>query len=120
MNLVADENVDLAIVSALRSDGYEVWYVADRTSGVTDEEVIAASVEKRALLLTCDKDFGDLIFRQKQETSGVLLLRLGGLTPEHKARIVISALREHGEDLAGRFSVLTKRTLRIRGVVDPG
>jgi predicted DNA-binding protein len=65
--------------------------------------------------LTADKDFGELVFRQKLLTKGVILTRLSGLTPESKARILIEVIEEHAEDLSAEtFAVVTPGAVRIR------
>src|SRR5207247_1519532 len=52
---------------------------------------------------TADKDFGELVFRQRQASTGVLLVRLWGLTPATKASVVSDAIQEHGRELPGRL-----------------
>ena len=79
MNLVADEGVDRAVVERLRPDGHEVIYVAELSPSVSDEEVLRQANARNAVLLTTDKDFGDLVFRQGLAHYGVVLLRLAGL-----------------------------------------
>jgi predicted nuclease of predicted toxin-antitoxin system len=84
--LVADEGVDKAIVDALRSEGLDITYFAESGPGSTDDEVLAAAASSRSPVLTCDKDFGELVFRQKRPSSGVILIRLGGMTLNSKAK----------------------------------
>ena len=85
MKIVADESVDKQIVDRLRADGHEVLFVAELDPGIDDETVLLRSRQSSALLLTADKDFGELVFRQRLLHSGVLLIRLAGLTPDRKA-----------------------------------
>lgn len=66
------------------------------------------------VLLTADKDFGELVFRQGRLTSGILLVRLAGLTPARKAEVVASAVNQHRPELPGAFAVLTPGSFRIR------
>lgn len=68
------------------------------------------------LLVTSDKDFGDLIFNRKLPTSGVLLLRLDDVEDESRDLLVVCTLRVHGDSLPGKFSVLTEETIRIRAI----
>lgn len=114
MKLLADEGVDAPIVGRLRGEGHGVFYVAEMRPGIKDPEVLALAREEGALLLTTDKDFGELIFRQGLLSTGVLLLRLEGLPPLEKANRVAWALREHGVEMVGAFSVLNGKRLRIR------
>jgi len=64
--------------------------------------------------MTADKDFGEIVFRQKRANFGVLLIRLEGLTPETKAKVTGDALEEHESELSRAFSVLSPSTIRIR------
>ena len=114
MKIVADESVDKQIVDKLRTQGHDVLYVAELAPGIDDEAVLLRGRESNALLLTADKDFGDLVFRQRLLHSGVLLIRLAGLTPDEKASTVAAVFELHGEAMRERFAVLSKRSLRLR------
>ena len=114
MKLVADEGVDKPIVDHLRSLGYQIIYVLESAPGLADDDVLSMANEEKAILLTMDTDFGELIFRLKESTHGVLLLRLAGLTAEQKQQITASALETHEHEIAGNFSVVTKNSIRIR------
>jgi predicted nuclease of predicted toxin-antitoxin system len=114
VNLVADEGVDGPVVQRLRNDGHDVIYVAELSPGVTDDDVLRHANDRDALLVTADKDFGELVFRQRLVHSGVLLLRLAGLTNATKAGIVAEIFRERGAELRGTFSVISPGQIRIR------
>ena len=114
MKLLADESVDYPIVGRLRNDGHEVSYVAEVDPGITDDVVLGLSGETSTLLITADKDFGELVFRQGRTYRGVALLRLAGLSNERKAEIVSAAIRDHGLEMEGTFSVIEPTSLRIR------
>ena len=114
MNLVADEGVDRAVVERLRHDGHEVVYVAELSPSVTDEEVLRQANARRAILLTADKDFGELVFRQGLVHSGVVLIRLAGLANATKAEIVAEVCRDRTAELVGAFSVVSPGQVRIR------
>ncbi|WP_338825172.1 hypothetical protein MHOCP_07180 [Moorella humiferrea] len=90
MNFVADESVDRDIVIAMRACGHRVAYVAEMIPGITDEAVLDLANELQAVLITSDKDFGEIVFRQRRVTAGVVLVRLMALPQETKARLVAS------------------------------
>ncbi len=75
MNLLADENIKQAIVDRLRLDGHAVWYVVEMEPGVSDDVVLDLANREGALLLTGDKDFGELVFRLGRVAFGVILVR---------------------------------------------
>lgn len=114
MNLVADEGVDWPIVERLRADGHDVLYVAELLPGVPDDEVLDQANARDAVLLTADKDFGELIFRQRRLHGGVILLRLAGLTNVTKAMLVAEVCRERATERVGAFSVVAPDQVRIR------
>ncbi|MCX7839148.1 MAG: DUF5615 family PIN-like protein, partial [Anaerolineae bacterium] len=72
MNFLADESVDRQIVERLRQDGHRVWYVAEMKPGISDDSVLALANQEPAILLTADKDFGEMVFRQRLYTHGVI------------------------------------------------
>lgn len=114
MNLLADEGVDRPIVEQLRQDGHSVLYIAEMSPGIADDVILAQANDMNALLLTLDKDFGELVFRQGLVYAGVVLIRLAGLQPTTKARIVTTVLQEHETEMLNAFSVITPGAVRIR------
>jgi predicted nuclease of predicted toxin-antitoxin system len=114
MNWVADESVERPIVERLRREGHAVWYVAEMDPSITDNEVLRHANEQNAMLITADKDFGELVFQKGLSSNGVLLLRLAGLSNETKAQIVSRIVNQHGAELRLNFSVAAAGVLRIR------
>jgi len=93
VNLFADESVDRPVVERLRQDSHDVVYVAELTPSITDDEVLRDANSRSAVLVTADKDFGELVFRQGAIHSGVVLLRLAGLANATKGEIVAEVCR---------------------------
>lgn len=114
MKLIADEGVDFPIVAALRAASFEVTYFAELAPGTEDSAILAHAQSAQSLLLSCDKDFGELVFRNRLVTAGVVLIRLQGLSAQLKARLVTEAIKSHGTEMLGAFSVVSPGQLRIR------
>ena len=114
MNFLVDESVDRQVVERLRQDGHAIVYVAEMDPGIDDDDVLQAATEHGGLLMTADKDFGELVFRLGRFARGVVLLRLAGLTPKAKATIVSTAVTEHSGQLSASFTVLSPGMVRIR------
>jgi len=113
MKLLAYESVDRPIVEYLRQEGHDVEFIAEIAPGIADPEVLARAWQAGVILLTADKDFGELVYRQRLPHAGVLLLRFAGLSEEEKCQQVADVLQNH-QDLGGAFSVLNNDVLRIR------
>lgn len=114
MRFVCDEGVDRAIVRRLRAEQHDVIYIAELSPSVDDEEVLRQANAHGAVLVTLDKDFGELVFRLGKLTTGILLVRAPELATEERAALVAGVAREHGPELPGAFSVVTPTKLRIR------
>ena len=114
MKFLMDESVDRQIVDRLRRDNHTVWYVAEMAPGISDDVVLDLANQEAALLLTADKDFGELVYRQRRIAPGVVLIRLAGLSPKNKAEVVASAVNKHSTELLRAFAVITPGRIRIR------
>lgn len=114
MKFLADENMDVAIVERLRQEKHEVWYVAEMEPGISDDEVLALANREDAILITADKDFGELVFRLRYLSTGIILIRLTGLSIAAKSDIIAVTIQEHGSELSAAFTVLAPTSVRIR------
>ena len=114
MGWIADESVDFRIIEKLRESGYRVEAIVESVAGVDDDQVLKIANEKGWILLTEDKDFGELTYRLKKPNRGILLLRLSGVKIDDKIRMVVETIENHGDDIADAFAVLSKNKLRIK------
>lgn len=118
MKLVADESVEGPTVHALRAAGHEILFIAESSPGIEDGAVLEIARQQNALLLTADKDFGELVFRNGERHSGVLLIRSVEGSLEENAANTLAAISQYGTELVNRFSVLAKGVLRIRRLAE--
>ena len=114
MNFLADEGVDRQVVHSLRQDGHNVRYIVETDPGITDDAVFDLATLDNLILLTADKDFGELAYRQNRQGPGIILLRPEQTSSATKAAIVTSSVRQHAAELPGAFVVITPGMLRIR------
>jgi predicted nuclease of predicted toxin-antitoxin system len=114
MRLVVDEGVHSFIVDRLREDGHDVLYIAQAMPGLPDDGVVSVAREQKAIVISDDKDFGELVVRRRLQVYGVVLLRLAGLDGHARARLVADIIRRRGDALAGGITVITTRGIRFR------
>jgi len=119
MIFLADESVDRVVVHALRAAGFDTSYVADGLPGIADAAVLHAANAENRILVTADKGFGELVFRQARRSPGVLLLRLAGLSPARKGALVVAYVRAHSDELPYAFAVVSPGGIRIRPSLIP-
>lgn len=87
MKFLADEGVEAQIVARLRLDGHDIEYVAELAPGITDDQVLARANDAVRVLITVDKDFGELVFRLRSL---------------------------NGQQMPGAFTVVSPGAIRIR------
>lgn len=113
MRLLADENFPGMAVDALRSRGHDVTWIRTDAPGTRDPGVLARAEAEGRLLITFDKDFGELAFRARLAASaGIVLFRLPPSSPSEVASVAIRAL-EGRDDWAGHFSVVEESRIRM-------
>lgn len=111
---LADESVDFRIVTWLRDAGYAVEAVVELSPGIVDDEVLTLALHHEAILITEDKDFGELVHRLRRVHAGIVLLRLIGVEYDEKIRILSRVFGDLHAQLAGHFVVITSDRIRFR------
>jgi len=117
VRLVADESCDFSVVAAVRAAGHDVVSIMEAMPGVDDERVIAVATGDKRLLLTEDKDFGQLVFAAAKENSGVILIRYPTSARATLSAAVIKLLADRGDALYSRFAVLEPGRVRVTQLV---
>lgn len=113
MKLLANENVASAVITALRADGRDVVWIQEVGRGSTDEAVLALAFAEDRVLLTFDKDFGELAFRLGRPAApGVILLRPRLRSPDYLVRFAQAVLAQ-SHIWEGHFTVAEEGRLRI-------
>lgn len=116
MKFLADEGVDRSIVNCLRMLNFDVYYVIDEIRSLDDETLLQIAQKDERILITRDKDFGELVFRLNRAHCGVVLLRLEGFTTEERAAVVCTLIEKYQDQLLNAFTVIQKESIRIRKV----
>jgi len=113
VEFLADESCDFAAVRALRARGYDVAAVAEWIGGASDNRVMEAALASGRILLTEDKDFGQLVYANGQASRGVILIRFPSQTRSHLGEQVATAVDQLGSRLLGAFTVIQPGRVRL-------
>jgi predicted nuclease of predicted toxin-antitoxin system len=113
MRFLADESCDFAAVHALRAAGHDVAAVSDVARGADDSAVIELARSEGRILLTEDKDFGQLVFAAARQNSGVVLLRWPVSARSSLGAALVEFAASHGESLTGAFCVVEPGRARV-------
>jgi predicted nuclease of predicted toxin-antitoxin system len=73
--IIADENVERYWIEWLRALGFEVFSIQENNPGISDKEVIEIAAALQGILLTEDKDFGELVFAYGYKHIAIIFLR---------------------------------------------
>lgn len=111
---LVDECVAAPLVASLRSLGHDVLYVAEVAAGLSDADVIALAAREKRILLTEDKDFGELIFRRERTVPGLVLMRIASEDTGLKIVRLATAVERYGEELLDRYLVIEEGRFRSR------
>jgi predicted nuclease of predicted toxin-antitoxin system len=118
VKLLADENFPLSAVEALREAGHDVLWARAEMAGEADDVILRRAGNEDRLVVTLDKDFGELAFRHGlPATCGIILVRLHTQVPEHIQSRVLETLAEH-PTWAGHLVIVEEHRVRVRPLPD--
>jgi predicted nuclease of predicted toxin-antitoxin system len=116
MRLCANENIPEDCVLRLRGSGHDVVWIREAAPGSSDREVLIRALEEDRLLITFDKDFGELVFHRGAKASrGVILFRISQPSSAAVGERVTAVLASR-DDWSGHFSVVDDFTIRMRRI----
>jgi predicted nuclease of predicted toxin-antitoxin system len=119
MQFLANENFPLDAVEEVRKIGHDVVWIRTDAPGSKDRDILKRAVSEQRVLLTFDKDFGDLAFQfGLSATCGIVLFRLPASSSSALASLVVTALQSR-TDWAGQFSVVEPGRIRMRPLPTP-
>lgn len=113
LKFLIDIGVGKQVEKWLRDQGYDTKTVRDIDPKAEDEMILKTAASETRMVVTMDKDFGELVFRSGRSHAGVLILRLEDAQGSEKVDVVKTILDEHEEKLAGKFCVFQAGRLRI-------
>ncbi len=114
MRFLADECLHEEIVAALRDAGHEVATIASSGPGASDQVVLERAARNRNILLTADKDFGEIAIGRGARATGIVLFRRSAAYPLRAAARLLRLIEEHGDELHFYYAVITPARTRLR------
>ena len=118
MRVIVNENITRSVIQALRERGVDVLSVKETMRGADDSSILKRAEVEQRVVITQDKDFGELAFKHRlPATSGIILFRLSGTSPVDDNQRVVDVFQSRS-DWPGNFSVVTDDRIRIRPLPD--
>ncbi len=115
MQFLANENVPVRAIQRLREAGYNVAAIIEDSPGIKDEAVLLRAVSEQRIVLTFDRDYGELIYKRRLPVpSGVVYFRFEPMTPQEPAEYLLNLLTIEGLLLEGKFTTVRRNRVRQR------
>ena len=114
MKFIVDVGVGRGVEDFLKESGFDVKTVRDIDPKAKDSEILQIAANEKRMIVTMDKDFGDLVYRSGKRHSGILLLRLEAATGDQKVKVVERIIRIFKKEIRNKFCVYQDDRLRIK------
>ncbi|MHB8841891.1 MAG: DUF5615 family PIN-like protein [Candidatus Aquicultor sp.] len=114
LRFLVDVGVSKKLEKWLQDQGYDVLSVRDIDPRMFDSKILEMAVSEGCMVITMDRDFGELVFNSGLSHTGVLLLRLENARSEEKIEAVNKILEKYSDKLINKFCVFKDGRLRIR------
>lgn len=113
MQFLVDENLGTGIVRFLNSLSHSTQHIIGKLSGLPDTNVLKIALKQRLVILTTDKDFGEMVFKDKQAHCGIIFFRLKDQTTENTILALEYVLSKYGLSCREKFIVITEKNGRF-------
>jgi predicted nuclease of predicted toxin-antitoxin system len=113
VELVADESCAGPVIRALRAAGHDVLAIAESATGASDEAVIVRALSEGRVLITEDRDFGELVYARGHSAAGVMFVKFTSRARGAKPAAVVEALAKLGARLRDGFTVVEAGRVRV-------
>lgn len=115
MEFLANENFPAPSIGLIRDAGYQVFSISESSPGESDEQVISKAKAKDLIILTFDKDYGEILMRtQIPDPPSVVFFRYKGQDPTFAGKALIELLAKSSIELVEKFTVIDKGEVRQR------
>ncbi len=114
LKLLFDVGVSKKAEIHFKELGFDVLSVRDVDARMKDVDILELANKESRLIITMDKDFGELVFNSKKPHNGVLLLRMEDSNWKQKIDVLTEIFSKHSKDIIGKFSVYQDKKIRIR------
>jgi len=113
VKFLADESCAGPVITALRGAGHDVLAICQLVKGMPDDQVMERAVSERRVLITEDRDFGELVYTRGSNSPGVIFVKFRSRARPEKPTAVVEAVAKLGARLEGGFAVVEPGRVRI-------
>jgi len=114
MRFLIDESVEYRIVAFLRNLGYNTLSVAESFPSLDDKTILSIAYKENRIVITNDKDFGELIYKLQLPHKGIILFRLFEENYQSKEDKLQLILKKFKSKLQNTFTTISKNKIRFK------
>jgi predicted nuclease of predicted toxin-antitoxin system len=118
MRFLADESCDHIVTQALRASGHDVISIAETNPGSLDSDILDQALNDQRILITEDRDFSELVFRDGKPAYSVILIRIPASQRLQKVSRINELLSSRVSEMQNAMITLTLTDIRIRTMTD--
>jgi predicted nuclease of predicted toxin-antitoxin system len=116
MKLLANENIPLSSSQYLAEKGYDIVHIGIIDPSITDEEVMKLAIEQKRVIITFDRDYSILVFKDGYRPPGVIYLRLQEYVPAYPGEFIHHLIDSGEYEFEGQFTVAKENNIRQRKI----
>ena len=116
LKFLVDVGVGKHAENLLKDKGLDFISVRSINPRMPDHEIIKLAISENRIIITMDKDFGELVYHLQKKHAGIILLRLDDMPGIEKAKIIDCIIENYVNDLPGSFCVFQNEKFRIRKI----
>lgn len=114
MKFIIDESVEYSVVLFFKNSGFDTISIAEDFPSLEDASILSIAYREKRILVTNDKDFGELLYRLNLPHRGIIFLRLRKEDGESKIKRLKILLEKYGNKLHDSFVVITQNKVRLK------
>ena len=114
LKFLVDVGVGKKVEEYLLVNGYDTKAVRSIDQRMPDQEIIRLAALEKRIVITMDKDFGELVYHSGMDNSGILLLRLEDATGSEKQQVIAKILAKYADNMKNNFCVYQNKKFRFR------
>ncbi len=113
IKFLANVNVEKPLIDFLNEKGFDIKWVTNIDKRMPDDRVCEIANSEQRIIITNDKDFGEIVFYQKKIAYGIILMRVKDQNSSEKIILLDKLLENYLDKIANHFVVLTKTKFRF-------
>lgn len=114
MKFLIDESIEYRIVTFLRNIGYNTLSVVESFPSLDDKTILSIAYNENRIIITNDKDFGELIYKLQLPHKGIILFRLFEENYQSKEDKLQLILKKFKSKLQNTFTIVSKNKIRFK------